>query len=166
MFTWRDSVQRRLPGYRERIVHIGLAPEAGGLHLAMKPETIEMLAHLGIDAAHKLRDDFSKPHITGEANAWERHRWTRARTTLSALRAYLATFVDRLAAGEPDYTRLLRIAAPLHYPFQDDKARQQALDLVKGTRALMDTIESTVPVDALDQNTPQPLPKLHMSPPW
>lgn len=166
MFGWRDSLQRSLPGYRERIVHVGVPHEAGGLHLAMKPETIQLLGDLGIAAAAKLREDFSAPRANGEANAWERHRWTRARTTLSALRAYLATFVDRLGAGEPDYTRLLRIAAPLHHPFQDDKARKQALDLAEGTRALMETVEATVPADALEQNTPQPLPGLHLSPPW
>jgi hypothetical protein len=166
MFGWRDSLQRRLPGYRERIVHIGLPPEAGGLHLAMKPGTILQLGSLGIDAAKTLCEDFSMSRASGEANAWERHRWTRARTTLSALRAYLAAFVDRLATGEPDYTRLLRVTRPIQHPFQDDKARQQALDLAEGARALMKVVESTVPADALDQNTPEPLPELHMSPPW
>jgi hypothetical protein len=166
MFGWRDSLQRSLPGYRERIVHIGVSPEAGGLHLAMTPKTIQILGKLGIEAAEKLRDDFSRPRTAGEANAWERHRWTRARTTLSALRAYLAAFVGRLAAGQPDYTRLLRTATPIDHPFQEDRARQQVLELVEGTRALMHTIEATVPADALDQNTPRPLPGLHMSPPW
>jgi hypothetical protein len=132
----------------------------------MTPKTIQILGKLGIEAAEKLRDDFSRPRTAGEANAWERHRWTRARTTLSALRAYLAAFVGRLAAGQPDYTRLLRTATPIDHPFQEDKARQQVLELVEGTRALMHTIEATIPADALDQNTPRPLPGLHMSPPW
>ena len=100
MFDWRDSLQRSLPGYRERIVHIGVPPEAGGLHLGMKPPVIKMLANLGIQAAEKLRVDFSMPRASGEPNAWERHRWTRARTTLSALRVYLAAFVDRLGTGD------------------------------------------------------------------
>jgi hypothetical protein len=166
VLDWRDSLQRSLPGYRERIVHIGVPHDAGGLHLAMKPETIRLLSDLGNEAAGRLRKDFSTPRANGEANAWERHRWTRARTTLSALRAYLAAFVGRLAAGEPDYPRLLRVATPISHPFQDDKARQQALDLVEGASALMHTIESTVPPDALDRNAPRPQPGLHMSPRW
>ena len=163
---WRDSLQRSLPGYRERIVHIGLPPEAGGLNLAMKPATILKLATLGKVAARRLRDDFATPRRAGEANAWERHRWIRARTTLSALRAYLASFHDRVTTGEPDYKGLLRGATPVRHPFQDEAAQQQALDLVEGAQALARTLEATVPADALDRNTPQPRPALHLSPPW
>lgn len=163
---WRDSLQRSLPGYRERIVHIGLPPEAGGLNLAMKRATILSLAKVGRIAAWKLHEDFATLQRSGEANAWERHRWTRARTTLSALRAYLAAFADRVPTGEPDYKTLLRGATPARHPFRDESARQQALDLVEGAQALVRTLESTVPADALDQNTPRPRPALHLSPPW
>jgi hypothetical protein len=166
MMDWRDTLQRSLPGYRERIVHIGLPADAGGLHLAMRPETIELLAGVGIEAAGKLRDDFSKPESAGAATAWDRHRWTRARTTLSALRAYLAGFVGGLGNSEADYLRLLRVATPIDHPFQDETARQQALELAEGSRSLMRTVESTAPPGALEQNAPRPLPGLHMSPPW
>lgn len=125
-----------------------------------------MLAGLGIEAAQKLRDDFAVRRTAAEPNAWERHRWTRARTTLSALRAYLAAFAERVVVGDPDYARLLRVTTPLHDPFHDDNARKQALDLVQGTCALMKTIDATVPPDALDRNTARPRPGLHMSPPW
>jgi hypothetical protein len=163
---WRDNLQRRMPGCRERIVHIGVPPDAGGLNLAMAPDTIRKLATLGELAAQTLHADFSTPRSSGEANAWERHRWTRARTTLSALREYLAAFVDRLATGEPDYAHLLRTATPARHPFVDEAARQQALNLVEGAQALMDTLHSTGPADAQDGDTPKPQPKLHMSPPW
>ena len=163
---WRDSLQRSMPGYRERMVHIGVPPEAGGLHLAMTPATIALLAELGVEAATKLHDDFSTPRSVGEATAWERHRWTRARTSLSALHEYLAAFAGRLVAGQPDYARLLRTATPQHNAFQDDKARQQALALIDGSRELVHKLEATAPVDAMDRNTPQPRPELHLSPPW
>ena len=166
MLDWRDNLQRSLPGYRERIVHIGLSPDEGGLNLAMTRTTILKLGKHGVEAADRLCHDFLTPRSTGEATAWERHRWTRARTTLSALHAYLAAFVGGSASGEPDYTRELRTATPLQHPFQDETARRQALDLVEGTRALMQEIDSTVPADALEQNTPRPAPVLHMSPPW
>ncbi len=163
---WRDNLERRMPGCRERIVHIGVPVDAGGLNLAMTPRTIGRLGTLGKLAARKLRADFSAPRRSGEANAWERHRWTRARTSLSALRAHLAAFVERLSSGEPDYDRLLRTATPGRHPFEDEAARQQALNLTNGARALIDTVQSTLPADALDGNSPQPQPKLHMSPPW
>lgn len=166
MLGWRDSLQRRLPGYRERVVHIGIPEDAGGLHLAMPPSTILMLAQQGIAAANALSNDFSMPRRSGEANAWERHRWTRTRTTLSALHSYLDALVERLPLGSPDYPRLLRTARPADHPFADERARQQALDLAEGIRALMAAIDATRPADAMDQNAPQPRPELHMSPPW
>lgn len=165
--NWRDSLQRTLPGFRERVVHLGLPPEVGGLHLAMKPATILQLAAAGIKAADRLRDDFATaPHSAGRTSAWERHRWTRARTSLSALHAYLSSFVDRLDAGAPAYDRLLRTATPIDHPFDDEGARRQALELLDGTRALMQTLVATQPPDSMDLNTPQPRPELHMSPPW
>jgi hypothetical protein len=163
---WRDSLQRRLPGYRERVVHIGMPRDVGGLNLAMTPHMIRRLDLLGQLAARRLHRDFSTPRRSGEPNAWERHRWTRARTTLAALRAHLATFVDRLAAGDPDYPRLLRAARPRHDPFPDDASRQQAMDLVDGTRELMRTVDAATPPDALEHGAPQPRPSLHLSPPW
>jgi hypothetical protein len=169
MFGWRDSLQRRLPGYRERIVHIGVRPEAGGLNLAMPAKTIQILAMLGSDAAELLHRDFSTPRRSGEANAWERHRWTRTRTTLSALHAYLAAFADRLsieAPMYPPYTRLLRTATPPEHPFQGDMARQQALELAEGVHRLLGVVDSTMPIDAMDRNRPHPSPSLHLSPPW
>jgi hypothetical protein len=164
--SWRDSLQRRLQGYRERILHIGLDPSSGGLHLAMSPRTIRRLARLGVVGAERLHRDFSLPRHTGEANAWERHRWIRMRTTLSALRAHLDALVDRLGTGDPDYFRLLRTSTPIRESFHDEIARQQALDLMEGTQALIQAIESSAPPDALDRNMPRPLPKLHQSPPW
>ncbi len=163
---WRDSLQRRMPSFRDRVVHIGVPRGAGGLNLTMPPHTIRRLGQLGQIAARRLHRDFALPGRDGAANAWERHRWTRARTTLSALRAYLATFVDRLATGEPDYVRLLRAAQPADHAFPDDVSREQALDLIREVRSLMRTIDATTPPDALDQGAPHPRPKLHLSPPW
>lgn len=164
--NWRDSLQRRLPGFRERVVHVGLAPDAGGLHLAMTPDTITMLAALGVKAAQVLERDYATPRTAGEPNAWERHRWTRARTSLTALRHHLQAFVGRLGAGEPGYDDLLRTATPAQHPFDGDLARQQACALAEGTRALMHTLDATDPADAMDRNTPEPQPELHLSPPW
>jgi len=164
--NWRDSLQRRLPGFRERMVHVGLASDAGGLHLAMKPATIQMLAELGVRAARLLERDFATPRAAGQANAWERHRWTRARISLTALRQHLHAFVSRLGAGSPRYDDLLRTATPADHPFDGDVARQQAVELVERTRELMKTLDATQPEDAMDHDTPAPQPQLHLSPPW
>jgi predicted acylesterase/phospholipase RssA len=166
MFGWRDNLQRLLPGYRERIVHIAVPPKAGGLHLAMKTDTILLLATLGKIAARRLHRDFSVPRTVGGTTAWERHRWTRARSTLSALRKYLTELADRVGAGDPDYDRLLRQSTPDRYAFADEAARQQALCLVHDIQTLVRRLEATNPDDAMDGNRPTPQPRLHMSPPW
>ena len=86
---WRDGLQRSLPGYRERVVVVGLKPREGGLNLAMSPRTIRRVAALGSRAALRLQRAFDGPRTDGQPNAWDRHRWIRLRSTLAAAQRYL-----------------------------------------------------------------------------
>lgn len=64
---WQDNLQATLPGYRERIAHVVLKPEEGGLNLAMDEATIRKLVSYGEQAGETLRDKFD---LDG-------HRWRR-----------------------------------------------------------------------------------------
>jgi len=64
---WQDNLQSTLPGYRERIAHVVLKPEQGGLNLAMDEATIRKLVNYGEQAGETLRDEFD---LDG-------HRWRR-----------------------------------------------------------------------------------------
>ena len=64
---WQDNLQSTLPGYRERIAHVVLKPEEGGLNLAMDEATIRKLVNYGEQAGETLRDEFD---LDG-------HRWRR-----------------------------------------------------------------------------------------
>ena len=64
---WQDNLQSTLPGYRERIAHVVLENEEGGLNLAMSEATIRKLVDYGEQAGETLRDDFD---LDG-------HRWRR-----------------------------------------------------------------------------------------
>jgi predicted acylesterase/phospholipase RssA len=64
---WQDNLQSTLPGYRERIAHVVLEPEEGGLNLAMSEATIRKLVGYGALAGTTLRDKFD---LDG-------HRWRR-----------------------------------------------------------------------------------------
>jgi predicted acylesterase/phospholipase RssA len=64
---WQDNLQSILPGYGERIVHVVLKPDEGGLNLTMSQRTIEKLVDYGKQAGTLLRDDFNL----------EEHRWRR-----------------------------------------------------------------------------------------
>lgn len=63
---WQDNLQSVLPGYRERIAHIGLEGEEGGLNIAMDAPTISRLADLGRQAGERL-EEFDL----------DAHRWRR-----------------------------------------------------------------------------------------
>jgi predicted acylesterase/phospholipase RssA len=63
---WQDNLQSVLPGYRERIAHIGLKDEEGGLNIAMDATTIHRLADLGRQAGERL-EEFDL----------DAHRWRR-----------------------------------------------------------------------------------------
>lgn len=65
--NWQDNLQGTLPGYRERIVHVVLKPDEGGLNLNMSDATIKKLADFGKQAGILLRDKFDMAQ----------HRWRR-----------------------------------------------------------------------------------------
>jgi hypothetical protein len=64
---WQDNLQSTLPGYRERIAHVVLKPEEGGLNLTMSEATIRKLVNYGEQAGTTLRDEFDL----------DAHRWRR-----------------------------------------------------------------------------------------
>jgi hypothetical protein len=65
--NWQDNLQGTLPGYRERIVHVVLKPDEGGLNLNMSEATIKKLAGFGEHAGKLLCDKFDM----------DQHRWRR-----------------------------------------------------------------------------------------
>jgi hypothetical protein len=66
--NWRDNLQSVLPGYRERIVHVHLKPDEGGLNLDMPPELIRRLTEIGSEAGAL---------VTGPTFNMDEHRWRR-----------------------------------------------------------------------------------------
>lgn len=79
MQNWVDNTQMRLPGYRDRVVHVNLTKDEGGLNLVMPQEVIESLTKRGQAAGVILRDQFK----------WDRHRWIRYRTAMQQLQKNL-----------------------------------------------------------------------------
>jgi predicted acylesterase/phospholipase RssA len=102
MQEWRENLQSILPGYRERIVHVRLAADEGGLNLNMPPETIHQLSLYGQQAGQMLREEFD----------WDAHRWRRYLVTVAQLD-------ETLDALQEAYTQ----AAPGDEPLKDFLAR-------------------------------------------
>jgi predicted acylesterase/phospholipase RssA len=64
---WQDNLQSTLPGYRDRIVHVGLKSDEGGLNIAMPPKLVLALGQYGAQAGKDMRDEFDL----------DEHRWRR-----------------------------------------------------------------------------------------
>ena len=64
---WQDNLQSAQQGYRERIVHVALKPDEGGLNLDMPSGTIELLSNYGAEAGNTLNQEFDL----------DDHRWRR-----------------------------------------------------------------------------------------
>lgn len=83
MQNWRDLLQSRAPGHRERIVHVSLTPQEGGMNLDMPKEMLAAVSRKGIEA--------------GEAFArfsFENHYWIRWRNLASALQRYTVDIAE------------------------------------------------------------------------
>ena len=107
MQNWVDNAQMRMPGYRDRIVTIYLAPREGGLNLQMDGELIDSLGERGRQAAELLVARYADGHAAG----WHNHRWVRHRS----LMAMLERLFDQMKAewtadpgmGVPTYEAML-----------------------------------------------------------
>jgi predicted acylesterase/phospholipase RssA len=148
MQNWVDNTQMRLPGYRDRVVHIHLDGEKeGGLNLNMEADLIQALTKRG-QAAGRALTDFN----------WDGHRWTRYITLMAQLHDKLERmrfscdegfleFLDRYDSGQAPYRR---------------KAswKKAAGDR---TRRLMKEIEDWAESESFKDDPPKPEPELRLS---
>lgn len=90
---WQDNLQSLLPGYRERIVYLGLKPNEGGLNVTMSPGVIADLGQRGAKAGEMLVAQFDGSN----ARRWNEHRWRRYLVAQARLEETLADMADRLS---------------------------------------------------------------------
>ncbi|QAY79225.1 patatin-like phospholipase family protein [Sphingosinicella sp. BN140058] len=88
MQNWRDLLQSRAPGQRDRIVHIALDRSEGGMNLAMPQEVLTRISAKG-SRAGELLYDFS----------FDNHYWIRWRNLASALQRYTIQIAESDAGG-------------------------------------------------------------------
>jgi predicted acylesterase/phospholipase RssA len=166
---WNDSLLRKLPGYRERVVHIGLPPNEGGLNLNMSAADIIALSGAGERAAEEVVRQFLGPSTAFRFNAWELHRWVRMRSMLAATRQQLLRLSEQSPARTHAYPAYRDLPKSVPQPppsFAAAAAAQQAELLMDGLTELMARVEADSPVQKLNENAPEPAPKLRMSSPW
>ena len=165
--NWTDTLQTMVPGYRDRIAHIYLDPEQGGLNLNMEANVVEEIAGYGGEAARRLEDRFLRGEDNGEPTpmTWDNQRWIRYRSTMEVVKDFLARFSASLKSPEPgdgSYLELIRrdpVEAPNSYRFAEAE-REGAVDI---THELADLGQEMGDCD-FSRNAPRPKPGLRLRP--
>ena len=82
MQNWRDNMLLHLPGQRDRIAHVLLAPGEGGMNLSMDESAISGLSARGGEAGRAFREQFR----------WRNHKWLRFLSFMSSLEGALESW--------------------------------------------------------------------------
>jgi predicted acylesterase/phospholipase RssA len=122
--SWQDNLQSTLPGYRDRIVHVGLKSDEGGLNITMPPELVSTLSTYGAQAGVDMRDEFDL----------DEHRWRRFLVAMDRMDHTL----DEIGAAyngqggiEPFKTFLERYPYPPDHPVSYKEVAQKHLETLK-----------------------------------
>jgi hypothetical protein len=103
--NWHDTLQARLPGFRERVRRVELTDGEGGFNLTMTPEIIKEIDAKGTAAGKSLLGfDFPQHWIERYAIAMrmlQRNLVTPDDGYISFQQAYTPEYRDWLAAGAP-----------------------------------------------------------------
>lgn len=171
--NWTDNMQTRLPGYRDRIVHISLNSKTeGGLNLNMPAELIVNLGQRGEEAARLLTEHFTLPADAIETS-WDNHRWVRYRSMMDLLEEMLKQIelaINNPAPGDRSYQELITrefTDAPASYKWRN---RSQRTFADKATGELMALIAKWQSLRTRDRtstfttHTPKPQPELRVKP--
>ena len=182
--NWGDTKLMAMPGYRDRIVHVGLSKEEGLLDLNMPQETIKSIGERGELAGTLLTERFSlkRPHdrLTGKVIqlTWDNHRWVRYRAIMAAIEDLARRFQNRwdivARKGQPrSYPQLLKrspSSKPRSYPFGDQDHRRFAeevtAEFISFVKNGFDAKRSFDLGDSDRQGrSPRPKPRLRVMPP-
>jgi predicted acylesterase/phospholipase RssA len=160
---WQDNLQGTLPGYRERIAHVVLKPEEGGLNLAMDEETIRRLAGHGQKAGEILRDKFNL----------DAHRWRRFLVAMARMEETLDD-IAKAYEGGPDGSEAFAKFLDRYAKFLDSDAKRSGsyhqspailnLLLVRGQELASRGADWRAPRKIRDGDIPRPPTDLRISP--
>ncbi len=166
MQNWVDNRQMRIPGYRDRIAHVILCPNEGGMNLNMPAEVIQGVSDRGGDAGRRLAERF-QPGSSHEMN-WDNHRWVRFRSTMGALEELLEKLVrgytdTKTAEPYRSYEQLLNRGSeesPASYRFKEGQ-RSFASEAIPRILELADAWSKA---NSLGVGAPNPEPELRIMP--
>ncbi len=151
MQNWRDNTLSRVPGYRDRMVHVSQRPEEGGLNLSMPPELVERLGKRGARAGDLLIERFV------QGSGWDNHQWVRFRSTFEVTTNWLGNI---LGAADPSLLAKINGGAPSYSVPPEFRAAVQ-----HGANTLLTAAQTLAPdTAAMEANAPHPEPELAIRP--
>ncbi|MEA2564039.1 MAG: hypothetical protein QOH06_5543 [Acidobacteriota bacterium] len=150
MQNWSDNTQMRLPGYRDRVAHVFLAQEEGGMNLSMPKKRVERLTLRGQIAGQKV-----------QTLDWDGHRWTRYRSAMAQLEERLDRMEEVYSGGFEDFLAAHDSKKGRHQ--RPDAWKEYAMEATAGLMAAVRAWRAH-PKYRLDDEPPKPEPELRISP--
>jgi predicted acylesterase/phospholipase RssA len=127
MQNWSDNTLSRMPGFRDRIAHVGLTNQEGGLNLKMPDARIQALNKRGVNTGIEFVKRFA---TSQEKMNWTNHRWIRLRTMLSSV-VEMVRAIDRTCAdpqgNDQGYEQWIRSTPPGQAPSYQWRSEEQRL---------------------------------------
>lgn len=157
MQNWRDNMLLRMPGQRDRIAHVLLRADEGGLNLTMDRDTIRRVAKRGRLAAATLRARYRDNPPAGVKLTWRNHQWVRLRSFMFAAEEALDKTVS---AYDHSYEELFA-GTPPSYEVRPPKMRAMAEALRNFTAHAAKDFDGK----PFRLNHPKPAPVLRAMPP-
>ncbi|ESQ92524.1 hypothetical protein ABENE_07765 [Asticcacaulis benevestitus DSM 16100 = ATCC BAA-896] len=157
MQNWRDLLQSRAPGYRDRIVQVPLTQAEGGMNLNMPQRVLEGIADKGTHAGEAL-----------DAFSFDNHYWIRWRTLAAAYQGYARKVADDPVPPIADYSAAFALGTdiktkPPAYEFKSKIKRQEAMNIVGNLSTKGEEWADDPKLDVID-GAPRPLPQMTITP--
>lgn len=143
MQNWQDAMLAEAPGFRDRIAHVRLTAQQGGLNLTMPKAVIASLLARGELAGALLVDHFQvpAPPPTTFTTNWDNQRWIRARTTFDVLQRYAQAFRCGWQDGTPGCPTYQQLVADGMTPPSDTYRFRYPEQIAAATKMASDVIE-------------------------
>jgi predicted acylesterase/phospholipase RssA len=169
--NWRDNLQMNVPGYRDRVVHIGLDAQEGGMNLDMGEGVIAEIAGRGDGAARALLSRYS-PSVENPADlkcavGLENQKWVRFRSFMELMEEVVLSMqgaVEYSGFGEPTYKDLLRESGELKYPMTHAQ-REHAMEMLDRLIEMAPLVKRARDAgESFQTRVPKPEPDLRVTP--
>lgn len=117
MHNWNDNTQMRVPGYRDRIAHVRLSADEGGMNLRMAPALIRRVAARGAEAGRRLALHFVPGRLPADSpvrTTWANQRWVRFRVASQLIEECLMALreAERATQGTAESVAALHADPP------------------------------------------------------